>query len=109
MVPGLEHDVSGNGSRCSKNRYVAPRAITASRQASTASLAAVWNAKASRLSVTRTEARVSLPCPKLCSRLYPLLLSTLKVLFSIFQRARPGGDFRDIAGCDRQIGDDAVI
>jgi hypothetical protein len=30
-----------------------------------------------------------LPWPKLCSRLSPLVLRTLKVSFSIFQRARP--------------------
>ena len=52
-------------------------------------MAAVWNPKASKLRPTRTLASVSLPCPKLCSRLYPLVLSTLNVSFSIFQRARP--------------------
>src|SRR3954447_21326570 len=45
--------------------------------------------EASILSVIRTLARVSLPCPKLCSRLYPLFFSTLKVSFSIFHLARP--------------------
>src|ERR1035437_3864122 len=69
--------------RCSKKRYVGPRATTAARQARTARKAAVWKAKASRLRVTKTLARVSLPCPKLCSRLYPQVLSTLKVSFSI--------------------------
>jgi len=47
-------------------------------------------AKASRLRLTRTLASVSLPCPKLCSRLYPLLLSTLNVSFSIFLASGEG-------------------
>ena len=46
-------------------------------------------AKASELSTTRTEVSVSLPCPKLCSRLYPRVFKTLNVSFSIFQHARP--------------------
>jgi hypothetical protein len=67
--------------------------------------------------VTRTLARVFLPCPKLCSRLYPLVFSTLKVSFSIPAFAgtslptRPpaGGEFGDGAGGDREIGDEAVV
>jgi hypothetical protein len=75
--------------RCSKNRYRAPRAARAVRQARTHSWETVCRAKASRLRVTRTLARVCFPWPKLCSRLCALALRTLKVSFSIFHRARP--------------------
>ena len=89
MVPVLEHNIGGDGPQMLEEPIRRAACDDGVSPAITASLAAVWNAKASRLSVTRTEARVSLPCPKLCSRLYPLVLSTLKVSFSIFHRARP--------------------
>jgi hypothetical protein len=67
--------------------------------------------------VTRTLARVFLPCPKLCSRLYPLVFRTLKVSFSIPAFAgtslppcaSAGGQFGDGAGRDREIRDEAVV
>src|SRR5499427_5309742 len=41
--------------------------------------------------------------------LYPLVLRTLKVSFSIFQRARTAGrKFGDIVRPDRQVGDETV-
>src|SRR3954464_12816182 len=42
-----------------------------------------------RFRETNTAERLTLPWPKLCSRLYPLFFRTLKLSFSIFQRARP--------------------
>src|SRR4051795_13062437 len=78
--------------RCSKKRYLAPRAATAVRHARTQRLATVWKAKASRLRLTR----VFLPWPKLCSRLSPPVLRTLKVSFSIFHLARPHAAKSDV-------------
>src|SRR5450432_1171566 len=46
-------------------------------------------AKATRLRAARVADRWLFPWPKLCSRLYPLVLRTLKVSFSIFHLARP--------------------
>jgi hypothetical protein len=89
MIPVLEYDLGGDRTQVLEEPVVAPRTMTAWRQARTASMAAVWNPKAGKLRTTRTLASVSLPCPKLCSRLDPLVLSTLNVSFPIFQRARP--------------------
>jgi len=75
--------------RCSKNLYEAPRAATAFLQASAEKWATAWKEKANRLRTTRRLARVFLPCQKLCLRLYPPVLRTLKVSFLIFHLARP--------------------
>jgi len=63
--------------RCSKNLYEAPRAATAFLQASAEKWATAWNEKTNRLRTTRRFARVFLPCPKLCSRLYPPVSQSL--------------------------------
>src|SRR3954447_6243879 len=75
--------------RFSKNRLRVPIFFIALRHRSSAKSQTVWKAKARRFRETNTAERLFLPWPKLCSRLYPLFFRTLKLSFSIFQRARP--------------------
>ena len=50
----------------------------------------IWSIKnASIINKHKLLDRYFLPCPSLCSKLYPKFFSVLNVSFSIFQRARP--------------------
>src|SRR3954471_6134945 len=84
---GGEDQEGGDGSQVFEEP--APIFSIALRQRSSARSQTVWKAKASRFRETNTAERLTSPCPKLCSRLYPLFFRTLKLSFSIFQRARP--------------------
>ena len=103
--------------RCSKKRYRAPRAAMAVRQARTQIWETVWKAKASRLRVTRTLARVFLPWPWFDKLTMRAMLEVVSVgledveglVLDLPAGTAAGGELGDGLGGDRQVGDEAVV
>src|SRR5271169_6611282 len=89
MVPVLEHDVDGDGPQVFEEAVCRPPCRDSFAPGQHGQPGGRVKREREQLRSTRSEARVCLPCPKSCSRLYPPVLSTLKVSFSIFHRARP--------------------
>src|SRR3954447_9815999 len=89
-----------------------PSVVRALRHPPSARSHTVWIANASRLRQASSADRCAVPWPKLCSRWWPPVLSTLKLSFSIFHRARPHPPARrklgHAAGVHRQVGHEAV-
>ena len=96
--------------RCSKKRYVAPQAATAARQASTASQAAVWKAKASRLRVEEDAGERLLAVAEIVLEVVAVGLEHVEgLVLDLPAGAAAGGQLGDGVGGHRQIGDEAVV
>ena len=89
MIPVLEYDVGGNCSQMLEEPVCGATGDDSLAPCQDRERGGGMERKGEYIAHDEDAGQCLLPCPKLCSRLYPLVLSTLKVSFSIFQRARP--------------------
>jgi hypothetical protein len=89
VIPVLEDHVGGDGPQMLEQAVFGATCDDGGLPEKHDEIGGGMEGKSQQVEGDGTLARVTLPWPKLCSRLYPLVLRTLKVSFPIFQRVRP--------------------